>query len=70
MTPTTFDEVLEAIEHLPADEQAELVDVVRRRLSERGRRRVIAEVIEGESEFAKGTAKPTSVNDLMREIES
>jgi hypothetical protein len=38
MAQAAFDEVLEAIEHLPADEQAELLEVVRRRLAERGRR--------------------------------
>lgn len=30
----SFDEVLEAVEQLPAEEQAELVDVVNRRLAE------------------------------------
>ena len=37
MSSTTFDEVPDAIEHLPIEQQADLVDVVRRRLAERGR---------------------------------
>jgi hypothetical protein len=31
MPPTTFDEVLDAIEHLPLEQQADLVEMVRRR---------------------------------------
>jgi len=37
MHSTTFDEVLDAVEHLPVEQQADLVEVVRRRLAERGR---------------------------------
>ncbi len=70
MTHATFDEVLEAIEQLPADEQADLLEVVRRRLAERGRQRVIEEIGEARAQFSNGTAKPASVDDLMREIQS
>jgi hypothetical protein len=70
MSNSTFDELLDAIEHLPADEQMELLEVVRRRLAERGRRRVIDEVTQAEAEFDRGLAKSTSVDDLMRGIES
>jgi len=70
MAETKFDDVLEAIEQLPADEQADLVEVVRRRLAERGRQRVVDDVREARSEFHRGAAKSASVDDLMREIES
>jgi hypothetical protein len=70
MAQVTFEEVLEAIEHLPVDEQAELLDVVRRRLAERGRQRVVAEVKETRTQLANGSAKPASVDEIMREIES
>jgi hypothetical protein len=70
MAPVTFDEVLEAIEHLPLDQQADLLDVVRRRLAERGRLRVVQDVKEGLAEFERGEAKPASVDDIMRKIES
>lgn len=68
--PTPFDQALDAVEGLPEDAQIELLDVVRRRLAERGRRRVIKEVTEAEAEFERGLAKPTSVDDLMSKIES
>src|SRR5208282_3647574 len=48
--PTPFDQALDAVEGLPEDAQIELLDVVRRRLAERGRRRVIKEVTEAEAE--------------------
>jgi hypothetical protein len=62
---TTFDGVLDAIEHLPDEQQAELVDVVRRRLAERGRQRIIADAREARAEHAAGQTRPTSVEDLI-----
>jgi hypothetical protein len=70
MPQVTFDEVLEAIEHLPVDEQADLLEVVRRRLAERGRRRVIEDIGEARDQFRDGAAKAASVDEIMREIES
>lgn len=70
MAPVTFDEVLEAIEHLPLDQQADLLDVVRRRLAERGRQRVVQDVKEGLAEFDRGEAKLASVDDIMGKIKS
>ncbi len=66
----TFDEVLDAVEHLPVDQQADLLELVRRRLAERGRQRVVQDVHEGEAQFRNGEAKPASVDDLLREIAS
>jgi hypothetical protein len=70
MPSTTFDQVLDAIEHLPIEQQADLVDVVRRRLAERGRQRIIADAREARAEFASGKTSATSIDDLMRELES
>lgn len=67
---TTFDELLEAIEHLPVEEQIDLVDLVRRRLAERGRRQIIEDAREARAEHAAGKLKPSSVDDLMGEIGS
>jgi uncharacterized protein (UPF0248 family) len=70
MPSTTFDQVLDAIEHLPIEQQADLVDVVRHRLAERGRQRIVADANEARAEFAAGKTNATSIDDLMREIES
>jgi hypothetical protein len=66
----TFDALLDAIETLPVDQQADLVELVKRRLAERGRARVLADVREGLAEHAAGKTRPLSVEELMREIES
>jgi len=70
MAQVTFDEVLEAIEHLLIDEQADLLEVVRRRLAARGHRRVIDDICEARTQFSNGAAKPASVDEIMRDIES
>ena len=70
MPQTSFDEVLDAIEDLPSDQQIELLEVVKRRLAERGRLRVVEEVLQAEAEFEAGTAKSVSVDEIMRGIES
>jgi tryptophan 2,3-dioxygenase len=65
-----FDELLEAVESLSDDAQAELVEVIRRRLAERGRKRIVREVRQARKEFAEGKCSPTTPDDVMREIES
>lgn len=67
---TPFATVLEAVEQLTAEEQEELTDIVRRRLAERGRQRVVREVLEAEQEFATGASRVVSVDELMNEIQS
>jgi hypothetical protein len=65
-----FDELIEAVEGLPDDAQAELVGVIRRRLAERGRQRVVEDVRQAQKEFAEGKCSETTPDDIMREIES
>lgn len=64
----TFRDALDAVEALPADDQAELIGIVRRRLAERNRRRLTEEVREARAEFAAGGLRPQSVDDLFGEI--
>jgi len=67
---TTFDELLDAIELLPSEQQADLVDVVRHRLAERGRKQIIADAQQAKAEHGAGKTRAASVDDIMREIES
>ncbi len=69
-TNSTFDEVLDAVEHLPLDAQADLVAVVQRRLAEEGRRRVVADVQQGRPDFQNGNIVAAAAEDLIREIDS
>lgn len=70
MTRSTFDDVLEAIENLPPEEQVEVLDIARRRLAERGRRRVIDEVAQAQSEFASGALSPVTSDEILKQITS
>ena len=70
-TVMKFNDALEAVEELTPDEQTELIELVRQRLAEQGRRRAMEEVREGLAEFARGEAKPVNnIDDLIKEIES
>lgn len=66
----TFDELLDAVENLSPEEQADLVVVIQRRLAERGRNRIVADVREARAEFASRPPTPAKVDDLIREIGS
>jgi len=68
--PRTFDEILDAVEELPADQREELVDVVLRRLAEQRRRQIIDSVHAAEREFCDGDAKAATVDQIMRELDS
>jgi hypothetical protein len=63
-----FDEVVEAIDGLSADDQMELVHLIRRRLAENGRRRVIADVLEAKAEMQAGRARRLDLDELAREL--
>ena len=66
----SFDELLEAVEELPVEAQTELVEVLRRRLAERGRQRVADDIQQARQQYASGQCKAASVEQIMREIES
>ena len=63
-----FAELLEAIDGLSLDEQEALLQIVRRRMAEVGRKRVAAEIQEAREEFAEGRRHPTTPDDLMNEV--
>ena len=63
-----FSDVLEAVEELPIDEKEMLLDILQNRLREDKRRRIVKSVEESRQEFEKGNLKPSSVDDIMKEI--
>jgi hypothetical protein len=66
----TFDSLLDAIDQLPPEQQAELVEVVRKRLAVLRRQEVIADVLAAESDLAAGKGERTTARDLMRDLMS
>ena len=64
---TAFADALEAVEQLEPDAQVELLAVLKLRLAERGRERVIATVQQARQEFADGLFKPMTASEIVRE---
>lgn len=67
---SSFNDVLDAVEHLSSDEQETLIAVVQRRLVERRRNRLAAEIAEAQREFANGGCTPAEPNQLLDEVAS
>jgi hypothetical protein len=66
--PMPFGEILEAVGRLTPEEQADLLDIIRRRLADVGRKRLIRDVAEARREFADGGCSPKTADELMNEI--
>ncbi len=66
--PVRFADLVEMIDSLPLDQQETLVDVVRKRIAEDERRRVSASIRAARREHERGRCKPTTPDELMREI--
>jgi hypothetical protein len=62
-----FGDVLDAVDQLELEEQQELVDIIRRRIAERGRERIVAAVEEARREHAAGLSRPMTADEIMRE---
>ena len=63
-----FAEVLEAADHLSADEQEELIAILHRRLALAARKRLVADIQDARRECAEGKCKPATPDEIMREI--
>lgn len=63
-----FDEVLEAVEALPEEQQEGLIDIVRRRQIERRRDSLAASIQEARRELAEGAVRRGSVDELLGEL--
>jgi hypothetical protein len=64
---TTFAEIVDAAEHLSSDEQAALLELLRRRIAARNRQSLVREVAEARAEFQGGRLGAASVADIIAE---
>ena len=64
----SFNEVLDAVEQLPIDEQESLIDVIRRRIAARRRREIATLVSSAREEYRTGKLVPETPEDIMRSI--
>ena len=65
-----FADLIEMIERLPLEQREGLLDVVRQRIAEDRRRRIAASVRSARREHARGRSRPTTPDQLIREIRS
>jgi len=63
-----FHEVIEMIEMLPEEEQETLLDIIQRRLKERGHERIIENVKKAREELERGELRQGTVKELMKEV--
>ena len=68
METTTFDEALEIIESFPEEQRESIIEIVKRRLTEKRRERLAQTVKEARQEYARGEVMRGTVDDLIREI--
>ena len=64
----TFQDAVQAVESLPAEEQEELIDLIRRRLHERRRAEIARHAEETLRAVREGRAHYGTVEDLRRDL--
>jgi hypothetical protein len=65
-----FDAALDAVAQLPPEDQLALVDIVKHRLAEQGRKQILADIQEAKREFNAGQCRTATVDEIMDEINS
>jgi len=63
-----FRDILEGAEGLSVEEQEALVEALRNRLRERRRAELAQDVAAAQEEFAQGRSRPSTPDELMKEI--
>ena len=66
---STLQKAIDAVEALEPEEQAMLLDIISKRLSQQRRNELIVDVAQARDEYQKGNVKRGSVSDLMAELD-
>lgn len=64
----SFAEVLEAADRLSLDEQETLIDILHRRMTDNRRKELAKEIQEAQREFQEGSCRPSTPEEIMKEI--
>ncbi len=64
----TFNEVLEAANKLPIEDQETLIDILNRRIAEDRREEIKKEIESAQEEFQANRCRPVTPDELMSEI--
>ncbi len=63
-----FQKVIEAVEALPPDDQAVVLDIIYRRLIQLRRREIVREVAETRTAYRQGDFQRGTVAELMKDL--
>jgi hypothetical protein len=66
----SFQDLIDAVESLPLDDQSMLVELINKRIMEKRRAELVAEVGEAREAFRKGEVERGTVDDLMNDLEN
>ncbi len=66
---STLQKAIDAVEALEPEEQAMLLDIISKRLSQQRRNELIIDVAQARDDYQKGNVKRGSVADLMAELD-
>jgi hypothetical protein len=64
----SFQDLIEAVEAMPLEDQSILVELINKRITEKRRAELIAEVQEARNAFKSGEAKSGTFEDLMKDL--
>jgi hypothetical protein len=66
----TFQDLIEAVESMPLDDQSMLVNLIHKRIQEKRRAELVAEVQEARDAFKSSKVKRGTFKDLMKDLKS
>jgi hypothetical protein len=64
----SFQDLIEAVESMPLDDQSMLVELINKRIIEKRRAALVDEVLEARRAFKKGKVKRGTLEDLMKDL--
>lgn len=65
----SFQDLIDAVESLPLDDQSMLVEIINKRIIEKRRAELVAEVKEAQKAFKRGEVRRGTVKDLIKDLE-
>ena len=69
--PTSrLQETIEVVENLPPDDQALLIEIIRRRLIQQRRTELAADIAEARNAYDRGEVRRSGVANLMQELQA
>ena len=65
---TVFQEVLEAVDTLPVQQQEDILQIMQKRIVEKKREALAIAVREARAEFGRGEVRKGTVSELMKDL--